>query len=113
VSGLKTWQALNKQVSLLQSLADHPYLVLIMEWTASLDDLQKQAISQHVIQQLPETEHIYQDGSRWFWVTHRLTPWYKTLFKLIDSFQSPAPSENTAFNFTQPPHWWIADIESW
>ncbi len=113
VSGLKTWQALNKQVSLLQSLADHPYIVLIMEWPALTDYLQKQAISQHVIQQLPETEHIYQDGARWFWVTHRLTPWYKTLFKLIDSFQSPAPSENTAFNFTQPPHWWIADIESW
>lgn len=40
VSGLKTWQALNKQISLLQSLADHPYLVLIMEWTAPLEDLQ-------------------------------------------------------------------------
>lgn len=35
------------------------------------------------------------------------------IIKLIDSFQNPAPSDNAAFDIAQPPHWWIADIESW
>ncbi|HGF7192283.1 TPA: EAL domain-containing protein [Vibrio cholerae] len=113
VSGLKTWQALNKQISLLQSLADHPYIVLIMKWQTPVNDVHRLAISQHFIQQRLETEHVYHDGSHWFWVTHRLTPWYQTLFKLIDSFQVASTTDVTAFEVTQIPHWWITDIESW
>lgn len=113
ISGMKTQHALNKQVSLLQSLADHPYLVLMMEWQTPLDHLQRKAISQHFSELLEETESVYQEGSRWFWVTHRQTAWYQKLFKLIASFKMAAISDSATFDATAAPHWWIADVHSW
>ncbi|HFG1962368.1 TPA: EAL domain-containing protein [Vibrio cholerae] len=110
VSGLKTLQALNKQISLLQSLVDHPYLVLVIEWSLPFDDQQRLDISQHITQQISESESLYQQGSRWFWVTHRLTFWYQFLFRLHKSFQviSFVGSGSTA-----APVWRIVDIEFW
>ncbi|TXY12494.1 EAL domain-containing response regulator [Vibrio mimicus] len=108
VSGLKTVQALNKQISLLQSLTDLPYLVLIMEWPSPLDEPQLHDIAERFTQELPDTDNLYQDGTRWFWVVHRFTSWYQTLFKLFARLQTSPGVDSVGV-----PRWWIADIESW
>ncbi|PAR37747.1 EAL domain-containing response regulator [Vibrio metoecus] len=107
-SGLKTLQALNKQISLLHSLADHPYLVLIIDVATSIDEPQQAVITQHLISQLPDTDNLYQEGQRWFWVVHQSTSWYQTLFKLLVSFEAGSGS-----GLSHTPRCGITDIESW
>ncbi|EEZ00476.1 diguanylate cyclase/phosphodiesterase (GGDEF & EAL domains) with PAS/PAC sensor(s) [Vibrio sp. RC586] len=108
ITGLKTQSALDKQISLLQSLREQPYLILVMEWPQSLTESQRHSISQQLNDVLPDVDNLYQDGSCWFWVMHRLTPWYQSVFKLLDHF------ENTLLlAATNGVRWWLTDMESW